>query len=692
MVTLTGSSHVPSIHGSSLVCTTTTNVPLMSTGVNSVSAPLTSVSSLPKSVSFALPPSATGSLTTTQSQIQMAAASTSASGLSSQTDTRLNPKGSGSSGASLPSAAASMVNTNLSFQFPPAATTSSSNGSTLLTSTVGNQHSQLASAVPFQFGPAAQKNLFTGVQGASSNGASTNTSSRSLALPTTTTQPTLAGLFSQNATSLQTSSSLFAGIQNAPGNGTGAVLSVPVSTSPSFFPQNATPFQTSSSSLFAGVPSNGTAASAPAPSLALPTAASQQTLPGFFSQSTASLQTPSSNLFASVSSSSNGTNPPAPALASASQQTFNFFSQNATPQQTSTNLFAGVKTTGASTSTTNSGFTFNLANGPVTSQQKQVQFGQIQTAPGNGAFAVQHPLSTATSAPNGMGGLQNQSRTVKFNIPTTTASNGFPGGTQQHQQQRQQQQQNKAIPFFGTNAQTKPPSFNFTAGVGGLNNTNTGGLFPKSNGSNGFNFSTPSQNSAGLFNSAQQLTPAAPSTFNFTAGANSSLPKQQPPSQQQQPNAFFSGVAGTNQTPKPSLPFSQTQGNGGLFNFGTNGSAQSQNGGVFSSGLKSSDQMAFRQQTTQNRTQNGFDFTAGAGMGVKPFNFTADGNLNPSFNQPAAMFGNQGNAAPGFGGFQTPQTALSFATPNNGGLNFNFGVGGGNADSSRRPRRRRGRK
>ena len=77
------------------------------------------------------------------------------------------------------------------------------------------------------------------------------------------------------------------------------------------------------------------------------------------------------------------------------------------------------------------------------------------------------------------GGLQNQSRTVKFNIPTITASNGFPGGTQQHQQQ----QQNKAIPFFGTNAQTKLPSFNFTAGVGGLNNTNTGGLFPKSNGS-----------------------------------------------------------------------------------------------------------------------------------------------------------------------------------------------------------------
>ena len=634
----------------------------------------------------------------------MAAASTSTSSLPSQTNTQLNSKGLESSGTStfskgsLPSAATSVVDTNQlnpSFQFPLATTSSSSGSFTLPASTAGSQQLQQQSAVSFQFGPTAQKDLFAGVQSASGNGPQANTSSHSLAIPTASSQQTLASLFSQNATSLQTSSSnLFSGIQNGPSSGTGTSIStsvpaLPVSTAPNFFSQNVTPFQTSTSSLFSGVPSNGNTANVSVPSLALPTTTSQQTLAGFFSQNTASLQTSSSNLFTGTSSNNNGTSAPTLAFpTTTSQQTFNFFSPNATPLQTSSaNLFSGMKTTGANTSTSNPSFTFNLTNSPFTSQQKQGQFGQVQT--GSGIFGVQNPLKTGTTAPNGLGLLQNgtnQSRSVKFNIPSTDASNVFSSGTQQ----QQQQQQNKSVSFFGTNAQTKPPSFNFTAGVGGLNSnqTNTGGLFSKSNGSNGFNFSAnvlPNQNSAGFFNSTQQLTPAAPSTFNFTGGMNSSLQKQ-PPSQQQ-PNAFFSGV---NQTPptkaQPSLPFSQTQGNGGLFNFTTNGLAQS-------SGLKTSDQMVLGQQTAQNRTQNGFNFTAGAGMGVGPFNFTGgNGNPNPSFHQPPTLFGNQGNPTPGFGGFQTPQTALSFATPSNGGLNFNFGVGGSSTDSSRRARRRRGRK
>ena len=461
--------------------------------------------------------------------------------------------------------------------------------------------------------------------------------------------------------------SMFTGAQNAPNSGfqTTTALALPtITTQQPLLPQNTAPLQTSSTSLF------------PVPSSNAGTSLSVSTLPA----------------------------------ATTSQQTLaSFFSQKTTPlQTTSANLFAGLAT--SSTTTSNPTFTFNLSNNPG-----QQQNPQNQAAP-SGLFAqLQNPLGGASS-----GGLlqsrTSQSQGINFNIPKTTSSNGtinFSAGTQQ-----QQQQQKSAVSFFGTNSQTNPPAFKFTAGVNvpsssASQQTNTGGLFAGNLNNNGFNFaanvmqSAASQKSGGFFTTGQPVTTTAPSGFNFSTGANFSLPKQP----QQLLGSFnFTGGANLNQPsnqgntnvltfggPKPA------QGTGsGMFNFSANSSAQqnqTQTGTLFGGVLKSSNGMTSKQPTAPSQTQNGFNFTPSGGMGLGQINFTGGGSSSLSSNQPTAtpIFGShQGNVAGGFGGFQTPKTSLNFGSPSlngqqppsNGGFNFSPGVATDSPRQLAKPRRR----
>ena len=401
--------------------------------------------------------------------------------------------------------------------------------------------------------------------------------------------------------------------------------------------------------------------------LALPTMTTQQSL---LSQNTAPLQTSSTSLFP-VPSNNAGTGLSVPTLpaATTSQQTLaSFFSQKATPlQTTSANLFAGLAT--SSTTTSNPTFTFNLSNNPG-----QQQNPQNQAAP-SGLFAqLQNPLSGGGGGGASSGGLlqsrTSQSQGINFNILQTTSSNGtinFSAGTQQ-----QQQQQKSAVSFFGTNSQTNPPAFKFTAGVNvpsssASQQTNTGGLFAGNLNNNGFNFaanvmqSAANQKSGGFFTTGQPVTTTAPSGFNFSTGANFSLPKQP----QQQLGSFnFTGGANLNQPsnqgntnvltfggPKP------TQGTGGgMFNFSANSSAQqnqTQTGTLFGGVLKSSNGMTSKQPTVPSQTQNGFNFTPSGGMGPGQINFTGGGSSSLYSNQPTAtpIFGShQGNVVGGFDG------------------------------------------
>ena len=458
---------------------------------------------------------------------------------------------------------------------------------------------------------------------------------------------------------------MFAGVQNAPNSGslsTTSLVPPTMATQQSLFSQNIAPLQTSSARLFPA-PGSSTGSGLSVPTLPAATT-SQQTLAGFFSQKTTSLQTTSANLFAGMAASS--------------------------------------------TTTSNPAFTFNLSNNPG---QQQNQLAQNQTAP-SGLFAqVQNPLNGGGAGSGGP--LQqngaNLSQGINFNIPKTTASNGainFSVGPQQ------QQQQKNTVSFFGANSQTNPPSFKFTAGVnvpssGQPQQTNTRGLFAGNPNNNGFNFaanmmqSAASQKSAGFFNPAQPLTTTAQSGFNFSTGANLSLPKQP----QQQLGSFnFTGGANLNQSlnqgstnvpafggANPALSAS-----GGMFNFSANSSAQqnqTQTGTLFGGAFKSS---IGEQRTVPSQIQNGFNFTPAAGTGLGQINFTGGG----SSNQPTAtpIFGShQGNVAGGFGGFQTPKTSLNFAspslngqqTPSNGRFNFSAGVATDSPRQVAKPRRRR---
>ena len=496
------------------------------------------------------------------------------------------------------------------------------------------------------------------------------------------------------------------------------LLIPPVDTSGSQQPQQQSSFSlqtgvAAQNSMFTGALNASNSGFQTTTALALPTMTTQQSL---FSQNTAPLQTSSTSLFP-VPSNSAGTGLSVPTLpaATTSQQTLaGFFSQKTTPlQTTSANLFAGLVT--SSTTASNPTFTFNLSNNPG-----QQQNPQNQGAPSGLLAQLQNPLGGGGGGASSGGLLQSrtsQSQGINFNIPKTTSSNGtinFSAGTQQ----QQQQQQKNAVSFFGTNSQTNPPAFKFTAGVNvpsssASQQTNTGGLFAGNPNSNGFNFaanvmqSTPSQKSGGFFTTGQPVTTTAPSGFNFSTGANFSLPKQP----QQQLGSFnFTAGANLNQPsnqgntnvltfggPKP------TQGTGGgMFNFSANSSAQqnqTQTGTLFGGVLKSSNGMTSKQPTAPSQTQNGFNFTPSAGMGLGQINFTGGGSSSLSSNQPTGtpIFGShQGNVAGGLGGFQTPKTSLNFGspslngqqTPSNGGFNFCAGVTTDSPRQLAKPRRR----
>ena len=470
--------------------------------------------------------------------------------------------------------------------------------------------------------------------------------------------------------------SMFTGVQNAPNSGsltTASLVPPTMATQQSLFSQNAAPLQTSSAKLFPA-PGNSTGSGLSAPTLPAATA-SQQTLAGFFSQKTTPLQTTSANLFAGMAASS--------------------------------------------TTTSNPAFTFNLSNNPG---QQQNQLAPNQTAPSSLFAQLQNPLGGGGVASGG-GLLQqtgaNLSQGINFNVPKTTASNGAINFSVGPQRPQQLQQQKNTVSFFGTNSQTNPPSFKFTAGVnvpsnGQSQQTNTGGLFAGNPNNNGFNFaanmmqSAASQKSGGFFNPAQPSTTTAQSGFNFSTGANLSLPKQP----QQQLGSFnFTGGANLNQplnqgnTNVPTFGGANpTQSaSGGMFNFSANSSAhqnQTQTATLFGGVFKSSNGMTSEQRTAPSQTQNGFNFTPAAGTRLGQINFTGGGSSNLSSNQPTAtpIFGShQGNVAGGFGGFQTPKTSLNFAspslngqqTPSNGGFNFSAGIATDSPRQLAKPRRRR---